>query len=78
MQIPKVSPDAGNILKQLRLKRGLSQVVLAERMNLNNSQHVWNIENGTNNLTLDMVEPAAKALNVSPNVFLSKKVKQII
>lgn len=78
MQIPKVSPDAGKILKQLRLKRGLSQVVLAERMNLNNSQHVWNIENGTNNLTLDMVEPAAKALNVSPNVFLSQKVKQII
>jgi transcriptional regulator with XRE-family HTH domain len=78
MQIPKISPDAGQILKQLRLKRGLSQVVLAERMNLNNSQHVWNIENGTNNLTLDMLEPAAKALNVSPNVFLSQKVKQII
>lgn len=78
MKIPQISNNAGETLKQLRIKRGMSQVTLAKRMNLNSSQYVWNIENGKNSLTLEMLEPASKALDVSPNVFLSEKVKQNI
>lgn len=75
MKIPEIADNAGDILKELRENRGISQVVLADRMGLNSSQHIWNIEHKRNNLTLSMIDPAATALGVNPDVFLRQKVK---
>ncbi|KAF0340619.1 helix-turn-helix domain-containing protein [Pediococcus acidilactici] len=76
--LPKIREDAGLILKKYRKERGLSQTALAIKMNLHSPQHLWNIENEKNPLTIDRIELASKALGVSPNVFLYKKVKQNI
>lgn len=76
MIIPVVSDTAGQTLRNIRIDRGISQVALAGKLGLKSSQHLWNIEHETNPLTLEMVEKASNILNVSPNVFLYKKVKQ--
>lgn len=78
MIIPKVSDNAGETLRKIRIDSGISQVALAKKIGLKSSQHLWNIEHETNPLTLEMVERVSKALNVSPKVFLCQKVKQNI
>lgn len=78
MEIPLVKENAGEILRYEREKVGLSQVSLAAKMGLKSSQHLWNIEHGTNSLTLEMIDKASKILSISPDVFLRNKVKQNI
>ncbi|MCI2961052.1 helix-turn-helix domain-containing protein [Pediococcus pentosaceus] len=73
--LPKIRKDAGSLLRKYREERGISQVALAKKMNLHNSQHLWNIENEKNPLTIDRIELASEALGITPDIFLSKKVK---
>ena len=64
MDFPKVSKNAGHILRKLRIKKGMSQTQLAKELGLNNSQHLWNMEHGTNSLTFDVIDKASRVLKV--------------
>lgn len=46
----------------------LADLIKADR------QYVWNIENGTVNLTLDYLDKIAEALQVSQNEFINTKI----
>ena len=74
----EVAKNANLILRNLRLSKGWTQVELAKRMGLKTSQHLANIEYGTNRLTLEIAFNAANALSVSVDVFLNEKVKQYV
>jgi transcriptional regulator with XRE-family HTH domain len=64
----------GKKLKELRLKQGLSQEKLAELCNLHRT-YISSVERGKRNISLLNIEKIAKALNVDPNILLSKKVQ---
>lgn len=53
-----------NRIRELRLKRGLSQTVLGERVGLTQGQ-VGHLENGARNLTLEWMKRIARAMDVS-------------
>lgn len=71
-----VSEDAYKTLKKLRIEKGFSGTELSKRMRLT-PQHLWNIENNKNRLTLEYAYVAAKALDVPVEKFC-KKIKQFV
>ncbi len=59
-------------LKVLRMKKGLTQFQLAEKLNVH-EKHICKIETGKQNVTLKTLEKIAKALDVEPSVLLENK-----
>ena len=56
------------MLKQQRLKSGLTLNELAEKMGTDR-QYIWNIENGKINMSLNYLDKLLKMLNTNPNDF---------
>jgi conserved hypothetical protein len=59
-------------LKVLRMKNGLTQFQLAEKLNVH-EKHICKIETGKQNVTLKTLEKIAKALEVEPSILLENK-----
>jgi len=59
-------------LKVLRMKKGLTQFQLAEKLNVH-EKHICKVETGKQNVTLKTLEKIAKALEVEPSVLLENK-----
>lgn len=59
----------GKKVKELRLKKGLSQYRLADEADIDRSQ-VIDIENGTINTTISTLHTLASALEVNPKELL--------
>ena len=59
-------------LKVLRMKNGLTQFQLAEKLNVH-EKHICKIETGKQNVTLKTLEKIAKALEVEPSILLEIK-----
>lgn len=55
----------GQLLKYLRLERGLTQEQLSLEIGTDNS-YISNIENARNDIPLSRINQIAKALNVEP------------
>jgi transcriptional regulator with XRE-family HTH domain len=58
----------GTLLKQQRLKSGLTLNELAEKMGTDR-QYIWNIENGKINMSLDYLDKLLRELNTKPTDF---------
>lgn len=56
------------MLKQQRLKSGLTLNELAEKLNTDR-QYIWNIEKGKVNMSLDYLDKILLALKCSPREF---------
>lgn len=56
------------MLKQQRLKSGLTLNELAEKLNTDR-QYIWNIENGKINMSLDYLDKILQVLDCSPTEF---------
>ena len=56
--------DIGSKIKELRIKKGLTQSELAKECNLSKNA-IWNYENGKRNPKIEVVSLIATALNVS-------------
>jgi transcriptional regulator with XRE-family HTH domain len=76
MQVAGAAPEAkalrkqaGAWLKELRAKKGLSQVELAERLGLKYYTFISQVENGFGRVPTDSMEAWALALGVEPRVF---------
>ena len=59
----------GENLRKLRLKKNMSQVDLANALNVDRA-YISNVENGKQNLTLSTMEKVAKVLGVSVDQLL--------
>jgi len=59
-----------------RKKRDMTLQQLADRIKADR-QYVWNIENGTVNLSLDYLDRIIKALEVSQDEFINTKIQSI-
>ena len=62
----------GNVLREARLKRGLTQKQLGSLIG-RSKQTVSNIELGAVGMSLDMAINVAAALEVTPGIFLPTK-----
>ena len=60
----------GEVLKELRLERGLTQDELAEKAMLNDRSHVSALERATKSPTLPTIFSLAHALNILPSEIL--------
>jgi len=60
----------GKRIKMLRKKKNMTLQQLADLIKADR-QYVWNIENGTVNLTLDYMDRIAEALQVSQSEFIN-------
>lgn len=76
MQVAKPAPhvkerrkQAGNWLKQLRARAGLSQIELAQALGLKYYTFVSQVENGFGRVPTESLEGWARALGVEPSVF---------
>lgn len=63
------SKKLGENLKRIRTEKGITQIEVARRLNVDRS-FVSNIENGKNNPTLSTITSLAKVLNVSTSELL--------
>jgi transcriptional regulator with XRE-family HTH domain len=61
--------QAGTWLKELRGRAGLSQLQLAERLNLKYYTFVSQVENGFGRVPTESMEAWARALDVEPPAF---------
>ena len=69
--ISKTAKVFGEVLKELRLERGLTQDELAEKAMLNDRSHVSALERATKSPTLPTLFTLAHALNILPSEILS-------
>lgn len=60
----------GEVLKELRLERGLTQDELAEKAMLNDRSHVSALERATKSPSLPTLFTLADALNIMPSELL--------
>lgn len=63
----------GKKIKQLREERNLTLEQLADMVGTDR-QHIWNIEAGRKNITLDYLDKIAEALKVSQDQFINTKI----
>jgi len=63
------SKKLGENLKKIRTEKGITQIEVARRLDVDRS-FVSNIENGKNNPTLSTITSLAKVLNVSTSELL--------
>jgi transcriptional regulator with XRE-family HTH domain len=71
-QSKKLRKQAGDWLKELRVRAGLSQVELADELGFKYYTFVSQVENGFGRLPVDSMEAWAKALNVEPSEFAKR------
>jgi transcriptional regulator with XRE-family HTH domain len=71
-QAKQLRKQAGAWLKELRARAGLSQIQLAERLNLKYYTFVSQVENGFGRVPTDSMEAWAKALGVNPSEFAKR------
>jgi transcriptional regulator with XRE-family HTH domain len=76
MQVAKTAPqtkqrrkEAGNWLKELRSRAGLSQIELAQELGLKYYTFISQVENGFGRVPTDSLEAWARALAVEPSAF---------
>jgi DNA-binding XRE family transcriptional regulator len=76
MQVPKAElqvkqrrKKAGNWLKELRVRAGLSQIELAQALGVKYYTFISQVENGFGRVPTDSMETWARALNVEPSEF---------
>ena len=81
MQLARNAPDtkkmrreAGTWLKELRGRAGLSQIELAERLELKYYTFISQVENGFGRVPTESMEAWALALGVDPGEFARKLV----
>ncbi len=79
MKIAKAEPkskrlrkQAGDWLKELRVRTGLSQIQLADVLGFKYYTFISQVENGFGRLPVESMEAWAKALNVEPSVFAKR------
>ena len=79
MKIAKAEPQskqlrkqAGDWLKELRGRAGLSQIQLAEVLDFKYYTFISQVENGFGRLPVESMEAWAKALNVEPSAFAKR------
>ena len=65
----KLRRDAGQWLKELRAKAGLSQIELAEKLGLKYYTFISQVENGFGRVPTDSMEAWARALQTDPTDF---------
>lgn len=63
MAVVDITKRFGNRVKELRLKKKLSQAALADRLGLH-STYISQVERGVRNMALKNIEKLAKALKV--------------
>lgn len=63
----------GKKIKQLREAKNLTLEQLADLIGTDR-QHIWNIEAGRKNITLDYLDKIARALQVSQHEFINTKI----
>jgi len=68
-QAQALRKEAGEWLKGLRKKAGLSQIDLAEQLGLKYYTFISQVENGFGRVPSESMEAWAQALGVSPSVF---------
>lgn len=61
---PTAKRHIGNLIKQQRIKKNLSQQDLAVMIGVDR-QYIWNIENGRVNISLDYLDNIIKELKCS-------------
>jgi len=71
-QSKKLRKQAGDWLKELRGRAGLSQVQLADELGFKYYTFVSQVENGFGRLPIESMEAWAKALNVEPSEFAKR------
>jgi transcriptional regulator with XRE-family HTH domain len=71
-QSKKLRKQAGDWLKELRVRAGLSQVELADELGFKYYTFVSQVENGFGRLPVDSMEAWARALNVDPSEFAKR------
>lgn len=71
-QSKKLRKEAGDWLKELRGRAGLSQVQLADELGFKYYTFVSQVENGFGRLPIESMEAWAKALNVEPSEFAKR------
>src|SRR5918999_844433 len=71
-QSKKLRKQAGDWLKELRVRACLSQVELADELGFKYYTFVSQVENGFGRLPVDSMEAWAKALNVEPSEFAKR------
>ena len=65
--------DLGQIIKEIRIERGLTQEQLAKKMGYSSRQAICKVERGKENITINRIEKFAEALNVSLSYILDYK-----
>lgn len=65
MPIERSANDLGEAIRKLRLRTGLTQVEMAERMGLKNHSALSNIERNTQGVTINMMERIGMAVDMS-------------
>ena len=68
-QAKELRKQAGDWLKELRAKSGLSQIELANRLGFKYYTFVSQVENGFGRVPTASMEPWARALGVNPSHF---------
>ena len=63
----------GKKIKQLREEQNLTLEQLADMVGTDR-QHIWNIEAGRKNITLDYLDKIAEALKVSQSEFINTNI----
>ena len=61
--------EAGEWLKQARKKAGLSQIDLAEKLNLKYYTFISQVENGFGRVPSESMEAWARAIGIAPGIF---------
>ena len=70
--MPEYAKPLGNAIRQARLKSGLTQVAVAEKVGID-QRTVLNIENGNGNPKMEVLYPLVRALEVDPwEIFYSE------
>ena len=67
--------EFGNVLKKIRLEKGLSQEVLAEKSELHRT-YISEVERGDRNISLINIVKLCYALEIKPSSFFEKMEKE--
>jgi transcriptional regulator with XRE-family HTH domain len=68
-QARQLRKEAGDWLKQARKKAGLSQIDLAEKLDLKYYTFISQVENGFGRVPSESMEAWARALGIAPGAF---------
>ena len=66
----KTNAEIGARIKEIRLKRNLTQEALAEKADISNTQQISNIERGLAGVSIARFKDICKTLNADANYLL--------